>query len=39
MNSGPKSGTGHLAFLDGVRGFACLYVMFHHGMLDMPASS
>lgn len=38
MSDGQKSGTGHLAFLDGVRGFACLYVMFHHGMLDMPRS-
>jgi peptidoglycan/LPS O-acetylase OafA/YrhL len=33
-----RSGSGHLVFLDGVRGFACFYVMFHHGMLDLPAS-
>jgi len=33
-----RPSSGHLVFLDGVRGFACFYVMFHHGMLDLPAS-
>src|SRR3954471_12542899 len=38
VGGGSKPASEHLAFLDGVRGFACFYVMFHHGVLDLPAS-
>ena len=34
-----RTRTEHLGFLDGVRGVACLYVMLHHFLLDLPAKS